>query len=104
MKSINPIIFLGAVLCSFWSCTEEVGPFLSESPVAPVWISPEAGSSMVLSEEQAEEELVFEFEPADYGFSAATEYAVEMDIAGNSFAEPTAIVTSRGAHAFNCGF
>lgn len=99
MKRINPIIFLVTMVGYLWSCTEEIGPFLSETPVAPVWISPEAGGSMVLSEDLAEEEVVFEFQSADFGFSAAVAYTVEMDMAGNSFAAPTAVVTSRGTQA-----
>ncbi|GGF29882.1 hypothetical protein GCM10011339_17630 [Echinicola rosea] len=57
-------------------------------------MSPASGSSLVLTAEEAEKELVVAYEKADYGFSAAATYTAQMDMDGNEFAEPVEIATS----------
>lgn len=67
------------------------------APEAPEITEPSSGSSIVLNEEDMDEEMdMMEWASADFGFSAAVEYTIEMDMEGNSFDDPVEIATVRG--------
>ncbi|GAB3655297.1 hypothetical protein GCM10028791_26440 [Echinicola sediminis] len=99
MKKIYHYILFTLVLSLFGACTEDLDPVISSDPTAPVLVNPASGATLVLTAEEADEELVFDFEKADYGFAAAAAYTVQLDLSGNAFAEPVDIITSRSAKA-----
>ncbi|MBS9523256.1 SusE domain-containing protein [Litoribacter alkaliphilus] len=97
MKSLFNIFFAVFALAFAWACTEEMEQVrISENPEAATITSPSAGQSFVLTEEDAGERMVFNYEPADFGYSAAVSYTVQMDVAGNEFANPTEVGTTNG--------
>ncbi len=77
-----------------WSCSEDLDPVISSDPQSPVLMSPESGTSLVLTAEEETKEVIFEYQEADYGFSAATRYTVQMDLVGNGFAESVDVINS----------
>ncbi|MDN3667904.1 SusE domain-containing protein [Echinicola jeungdonensis] len=104
MKSIYQNIFLGLALLMAWSCTDALDPVIKSDPSAPVLMTPSSGTSLTLTSEQEMEEVSFEFEEVDYGFSAAVTYTVQMDLVGNGFAEPLNVVmTSKSPAKINYG-
>jgi starch-binding outer membrane protein SusE/F len=81
------------------SCEEIDNPVLDMSQtVAPQIISPADGSYVVLSQEMADEPLVIEWSPASYGLSnlANVRYLLQMDRAGNNFANPVDLANTSG--------
>lgn len=82
-----------------WSCSEDLDPVISSDPQSPVLMSPESGTSLVLTAEEETKEVIFEYQEADYGFSAATGYTVQMDLVGNGFAEPVDVINSTSNRA-----
>ncbi|GGZ14525.1 hypothetical protein GCM10007049_03000 [Echinicola pacifica] len=94
MKLTIKNIFLLCCLAFAGACTDDLDPVIKSDPTAPVLNSPASGTSIVLTAEAEMQELVFAYDKADYGFSAAALYTVEMDLPGNSFAEPVELATS----------
>ena len=85
--SLAAALFLTA--CS----DKETGPVLSLGN-APAISSPTNGTSIVLTEATAAESFpAFTWSAADYGYDAAVTYTVEMDVAGNNFADPLVVGT-----------
>lgn len=80
-----------------WACTEEERTVMSDNPDSPVLTSPASGQSIVLDSETASEQLVFSFDPANFGFSAAVNYTVQLAEAGTSFADPLDVGNSNGS-------
>ncbi|EOZ97805.1 hypothetical protein A33Q_1614 [Indibacter alkaliphilus LW1] len=97
MKNLNILflLLLGAV--AVWSCTEEERTVISDNPGIPVLNSPASGQSIVLSEETGSQDLVFSFDPADFGYSAAVSYTVQLAESGTSFQNPLDVGTSNGS-------
>ncbi|QDH79995.1 SusF/SusE family outer membrane protein [Echinicola soli] len=94
MKRLARYILGALPLILAASCSEDLDPVINSDPTAPVLTSPAAGSSLVLTAEEAATELVFAYEKTDYGFSAAATYIAQMDLQGNEFAAPLEIATS----------
>lgn len=93
MKYIKYIVLSGLLGIFFWACTDNdsFGPTLHINSV-PTITAPTVGTSWVLLETTADEALPdFTWTAADYGFEAGTSYALEMDRAGNNFAEPVVL-------------
>lgn len=85
--SLAAALFLAA--CS----DKETDPVLTLGN-APGIGSPADGSSLVLTEATANENFPeFSWTAAEYGFQAAVSYSVEMDKAGNNFADPLVVGT-----------
>lgn len=80
-----------------WACTEEERTVMTDNPDAPVLTSPASGQSIVLDSETAAQPLVFSFDPANFGFSAAVSYTVQMAESGTSFENPIDVGNSNGA-------
>jgi len=99
MKNKYQYLLLVLMLSVFGACSEDLDPVISSDPSAPVLMSPESGTSLMLTAEAASEELVFDYQKVEYGFSAATTYTVQMDLVGNDFAEPLDVLASRGEQA-----
>ena len=95
MKKINHILSIFILLLIVFSCAnEEFEPVINYGDT-PVLTSSPNGGSYLLSEEDAGNTLfAFSWTKADYGFPAAITYTIQMDNAGNSFANPTDIVTT----------
>ena len=89
MKRSKIYLFLLMIssLAVIYSCEkEERGPVVRPSG-APVITSPAAGSSYTLTDSTENEVMAtFTWEPADFGFQAAVTYTLEIDLAGDNFA------------------
>lgn len=90
MKKLSIIIITIVSIFFMYSCEEEaVGPVIKQNPNAPELSSPQAGQSIVLTQEAADSIVVtLEWNEPDYGFSSATKYNVSMAESGTEFAEP----------------
>lgn len=74
-------------ILSIASCTEIVNDPVIQIGDAPKFITPSAGSTFILKEDQAKSELAtFIWSEANYGYSAAVSYRLEMDQVGANFA------------------
>jgi starch-binding outer membrane protein SusE/F len=95
MKNIHKIFLTVLSLLFAWACAEHVEDVvISANPDAPTMTSPASGSTMVLTEENAGERLRFTFDPADFGYSAAVTYTLQMDAVGNDFENPADIASA----------
>jgi len=95
-KSIISLLAIFGLLV-FTSCEDTTGPVMEGAPEAPEIMEPGSGSSFVLNEEDMDEEIeMMEWSSADFGFDAAVEYTIEMDMGGGSFDDPAEIATVRG--------
>lgn len=86
------ILFALLAVLAVWSCSEEeFGPVLRLGD-APTFSKPAANTSVVITEDNAAQTFAtFEWSAADFGFPAGVTYTVEMDLAGNNFADPVAL-------------
>lgn len=74
------------------SCVEKLFDPVLEIGPAPSISAPAAGASFELMEDNAENIMtVFSWSAADFGFQAGVDYTVEIDVAGNDFADPTTL-------------
>lgn len=97
MKKINQILSLILLLAVFSCTTEEFEPVIKYGN-SPVLTSTPDGGSFLLTEEEAGNTLFsMNWTESDFGFQAAISYTVEMDVAGNNFADPTEITTTTGS-------
>lgn len=99
MKYVKYIVFAGLVGVLTWSCSDEnAGPVLHKNGGMAI-TSPVNGAVLELKEANADQPSTITWSAADYGFQAAVNYKVELDRAGNNFAEPAVIanVTSTSA-------
>jgi hypothetical protein len=81
------IILTAALLVT--SCEKDKsGPFLNESAAVPVITAPTTGTTMILTEANETQDLAkFTWTLPEYGFTAAVLYALQIDKAGNNFAD-----------------
>lgn len=68
-----------------WACTDPIVTVISADPSAPVLTSPAPGISLVLNRDLSEESVNFTYTQADFGFSAAVIYTVQLVETGASF-------------------
>ena len=87
MKKLSIIFMLIAGIFLVSCDKEEVGPVIGDT-VSPELTAPASGLALELTEANAGDLITFEWTAADYGFSAAITYILEMDFAGNEFANP----------------
>lgn len=82
-----------AILLCFTACEEQVfDPVLTLGNAASI-SAPADGTSIVIVEGTEDNEFAtFTWSAADFGFPAGISYSVEVDLAGNNFAEAQAIV------------
>ncbi len=88
MKKVTIILLALLGIIYFQSCEKDKeGPFLLASPSGPVLSTDLAGTSVTLLEDDEPDTLTFfTWAAADYGFTAAATYFLQIDFAGNSFA------------------
>ena len=108
MKKLSLLSILLAGLLIFSSCDkEELGPVANTSdPGAPAVTSPSSGESFTLDRNQVEEEVMtIEWDKPDFGFAAAPTYTIQMDSAGNNFANPIEVarVTQQTSYTVTTG-
>jgi len=88
-RYISLVLLAGLLLTA---CDDKVFDPVLKIGAAPAISSPAAGSSFVLTEADADKLLTtFSWSAADFGFQAAVDYAVELDVAGNDFADPATL-------------
>lgn len=89
MKKTNIILLLLVGILLVSSCeTEDRGPVISGEPVLPAWIGPVTGGDYILTEDEADDAMAtFQWSAAYFGFQGAVTYILQMDDAGNSFAD-----------------
>jgi len=71
-----------------FGCEDDRDLVVAQLGDAPVIIGPAAGLSVDITEDNLNDAFAtISWTPADFGFTAAVNYKVEIDVAGNSFAE-----------------
>lgn len=97
MKNTLKLILGFVLLAGMFSCKDEAaGPTL-KVVAAPTIVTPASSAVFVLQEADAANVIsLFEWTAADYNFSAAVTYGVELDITGNNFASPVTVKTTTG--------
>ncbi|MBL7776314.1 MAG: SusE domain-containing protein [Saprospiraceae bacterium] len=97
MKKYFYLTFAAAVLFAAGCGKGEFypGPTLNIT-ANPVITSPADASVIVLEESQADNPFVITWTPAEFGFQAAATYTVQIDRAGNDFANPIVLGNSTG--------
>jgi hypothetical protein len=84
MKRLAYIAFAGILIMA--SCNKaELGPVISDNPIAPTLTAPTSGAAIVLTEATAADMITFAWTPADYGYDAGIAYTLQYDKAGNDF-------------------
>lgn len=97
MKKLILLILGLSGLLVFTSCEDTTGPVVDTEPEAPEISQPTAGSTFVLNREESETEIdMMEWTSANFGFSAAVQYTIELDPTGSSFESPIEITTING--------
>ncbi len=90
-------ISLALILSGLWSCEDGALDPVVRPGSAPVISNPGPGTSFVLSESQASSILTtIEWSAADFGFQAGVSYNVQLDMAGNNFADAVTLGTVAG--------
>ena len=82
------ILFVFAVVVIFVSCDKRTFDPVLNVGNGPALTAPSANASFVLTEDNASNVMTtFNWSTADFGFQAGVTYDVEMDVAGNNFAD-----------------
>ena len=97
MKKYIYLTFAAAVLFAAGCGKGEFfpGPTLNIGDAAVI-TSPADGSAIVLTEDKAADPFMVTWTAADFGFSAAATYTVQLDKAGNDFANAVSLGNSTG--------
>ena len=92
MKNILINISLLLGLIAFFACEkDETKAILNPTPDAPAILSPANGTTKVLTVADSATVLDFTWSAADFGFASEVVYTLQLDKAGNNFAEPIGI-------------
>lgn len=84
MRILSKTLWVAFLLPLIWSCGEIAPPpIISQTTSSILSTSP-----IVLTEDDAEESIVFEVSPADFGIPSEVTYIIQMDRPGNDFATP----------------
>lgn len=89
-KSVTVIIF--SAIIALAACDDEIGPKMRSDAAPPAITSPSAGTSLVMTKDQADQMTSFSWSPADYGVPVGVLYTLQVDKAGNNFASPVDVV------------
>jgi hypothetical protein len=97
MKKFKYIVLSGLVGMALWSCEDDkLGPVIQNNGGLAI-TAPTAGSSWVLVDTLATQPLpAITWTGIDFGFEAGTAYKLEMDLAGNNFADPAVLGNVNG--------
>lgn len=92
MKKISFLLIAVFGMFILNSCSDEDFDPVVEVSSAPSISAPASGTSYVLTEDNAADTFEsFAWSAADFGFQAATTYSIQIDKAGNEFAEALSI-------------
>ncbi len=95
MKNIDKILSIVVLLFAFASCEkEEFEPVIKYGDATVLTSNPNGGSYLLTEENAGQTLFSLSWSESDFGFPAAISYTVQMDAAGNNFADPTDIVTT----------
>lgn len=98
MKNIYFLLIAAFSLIAFNSCDDDKNDAVVNITGATNITAPAANSSYVLSEETASDEFEkFTWSDANFGFQAAINYDVQIDLAGNEFENALSIGTNNKA-------
>lgn len=95
IKTLKTLLVL-FTLASVWTACDDEAPkaILNREP-APNELHQPAEDSYVFTLATADETFeTFEWEPTNYGFKAATSYKLQIDVAGNDFADAKTVLTT----------
>ena len=97
MKKLILLILGLSGLLIFTSCEDTTGPVVDTEPEAPEISLANAGASFVLNRQESAMEMdVMEWTSANFGFSAAVQYTIELDPTGSTFETPVELATMNG--------
>lgn len=83
------IIILLAAFVALSGCEEVTYDPVLQLGDVPTLAVPASGTTFVVTEENLDETMAtFSWSEADFGFQAGVDYTVQMDVAGNGFADP----------------
>lgn len=89
MKKIVNIILAFAALTMLWSCEDDPRDPVIDYAGAPVITTTAPSSAITLSSATDNSVvLALAWNAADFGFQSATQYKIEIDVAGSNFAKP----------------
>lgn len=95
MKKILSFALFAALLLN--SCTEKDKEPVLAPGAAPTITSPSGGTEFVLADSTSKKVMsVFTWSGADFGFNAGVSYTLELDKAGNGFADPIVVGSVNG--------
>ncbi len=79
MKNILKSLFVLSLLVAFWSCNNEDNDPVGSVQTAPALIAPTASGNYILAGATASNEIfLLEWSSANFGFSAATKYTLQI--------------------------
>ncbi len=85
---IHVLLWSLAISLIAFSCEDDRDLVTLSIGDAPAFTAPAAGLSVDITEENLSETLAdFSWSAADYGYAAGVSYSLEVDVAGNAFAE-----------------
>ncbi len=93
MRLLSKIAWVLSAVMLVMACEPYEAPPIIPQTGSSV-ITPENGSSLVLTADNPEQVIPFEVTIPDFGMPGNYTYALEIDIEGNNFANPTEIATS----------
>lgn len=88
---VHKIIFICIAFILLWSCKkDEQKTYLSDKPVAPV-LTASSAAVILDSAKKGDNAQVFSWAAANYGYSAAVTYTLQLSLASDSFKSPVNI-------------
>ena len=100
MKTIKYILSFLMVTGLFTACEDDaIKAVLKSSVTANEFLTPGAASYILTLDNKDEELETFEWTATDFGFKASVTYTLEIDIAGNNFANATELASTNSLEA-----
>jgi hypothetical protein len=95
MKTLKTILALVTFVFVFTSCEDDAVKAILKSDVAPNELKAPSSEAYVLTlADKANTLETFQWTAPDFGFPAAASYTLQIDAAGNNFADAIAVVTT----------
>src|SRR6187399_3059764 len=94
MKKIKIFFMLAIVALGFASCEDDAIKAVLKSDVAPNEFKAPPSDSYVLTLADKEETMeTFEWTATDFGYKASVSYTLQIDLAGNNFADAVTVTS-----------
>ncbi len=88
MRKTAYILILAVSLFGLLSCEkDETKLVISSNPTLPAFTNQTSGANIEFDISQANDAYVYEWSQANFGFDAVVTYSIQMDKAGNNFAD-----------------